>query len=71
LAVKVATALAFVAAPVPGATPKNPASGLIAYSRPSGPNRIQAMSPPIVFTFQPGIAGCSMARLVLPISPTH
>ena len=66
LAVKVATALALVAAPVPGATPKNPASGLIAYSRPSGPNRIQAMSSPTVSTVQPGMAGASMARLVLP-----
>src|SRR6516162_909940 len=55
-----------VAAPVPGATPKNPASGLIAYSRPSWPNRIQAMSSPMVSTFQPGMVGCSMARFVLP-----
>ena len=61
-----ATALALVFAPVPGATPKNPASGLIAYSLPSGPNRIQAMSSPMVSTFQPGMVGCSMARLVLP-----
>src|SRR6266568_3715330 len=66
LAVKVATALALVLAPVPGATPKNPDSGLIAYSLPSGPNRIQAMSSPTVSTFQPGMVGCSMARLVLP-----
>src|SRR5271169_1573388 len=57
LAVKVATALALVLAPVPGATPKKPASGLIAYSLPSSP---------MVSTFQPGIVGCSMARLVLP-----
>ena len=60
------TALALVFIPVPGATPKNPASGLIAYSRPSGPNRIQAMSSPIASTFHPGIVGSSMARLVLP-----
>src|SRR6516225_9119519 len=66
LAVKVATALALRDAPVPGATPKNPASGLIAYSRPSGPNRIQAMSSPMVSTFQPGMVGASMARFVLP-----
>jgi hypothetical protein len=39
---------------------------LIAYSRPSAPNRIQAMSSPTVSTVQPGIVGCSMARLVLP-----
>ena len=32
---------------VPGATPKKPASGLIAYSRPSGPIFIQAMSSPM------------------------
>src|SRR2546429_3798873 len=61
-----ATALALVFMPVPGATPKNPASGLIAYSRPSGPNRIQAMSSPMVSTCQPGMVGCSMARFVLP-----
>ena len=66
LAVKVATALALVVAPVPGATPKNPASGLIAYSRPSAPNRIQAMSSPTVSTVQPGMVGAIMARLVLP-----
>ena len=62
----IATALAFVFIPVPGATPKKPASGLIAYSRPSGPNRIQAMSSPMVSAFQPGMVGCSMARFVLP-----
>jgi hypothetical protein len=52
--------------PVPGATPKKPASGLIAYSLPSGPNRIQAMSSPTVSTFHPLMVGASMARLVLP-----
>ena len=62
----VAIALAFVTSLVPGATPKKPASGLIAYSLPSSPNRIQAMSSPTVSTFQPGMVGCSMARLVLP-----
>ncbi len=51
---------------VPGATPKKPNSGLTAYSRPSLPNRIQAMSSPRVSARQPGIVGCSMARLVLP-----
>src|SRR5580698_486537 len=61
-----ATALALVFRPVPGATPKKPASGLIAYSRPSSPKRIQQMSSPIVSAFQPGRVGCSMARLVLP-----
>jgi len=59
-------ALALVDSPVPGATPKKPASGLIAYSRPSSPKRIQAMSSPIVSTFQPGIVGWSIARFVLP-----
>ena len=59
-------ALAFVCIPVPGATPKNPASGLIAYRRPSSPNRIHAMSSPTVSTFQPGRVGSSIARFVLP-----
>ena len=48
-----AIAFGFVFEPVPGATPKNPASGLIAHRRPSGPTRIQAMSSPTVHTFQP------------------
>ena len=55
---------------VPGATPKNPASGLIAHRRPSPPGRIQQMSSPTVHTFQPfsryDSGGISMARLVLP-----
>ena len=51
---------------VPGATPKNPNSGLTAYSLPSLPNRNQAMSSPSVSARQPGMVGCSMARLVLP-----
>ena len=51
---------------VPGATPKKPASGLMACSRPSGPNFIQAMSSPMVSTFQPGMVGSIIARLVLP-----
>ena len=62
----VAMALGLVASPVPGATPKKPASGLIAYSRPSSPNFIQAMSSPTVSTFQPSRVGISMARFVLP-----
>src|SRR6266850_6973290 len=52
--------------PVPGATPKKPASGLMAYSLPSEPNFIQAMSSPIVSTFQPGTVEISIARFVLP-----
>ena len=62
----VSMAFAFDRMLVPGATPKKPYSGLIAYSRPSAPNFIQAMSSPIVSTFQPGMVGISMARLVLP-----
>src|SRR6266849_9640071 len=64
--VTVSMALAFDFILVPGATPKNPYSGLIAYSRPSAPNFIQAISSPMVSSFQPGIVGISMARLVLP-----
>ena len=53
---------------VPGTTPKNPASGLTAHSRPSSPGRSHAMSSPTVHAFQPGIdaGGTSIARLVLP-----
>ena len=47
-------------------TPNRPYSGLSAYSRPSSPKRIQAMSSPSVSTFQPGMVGSSIARLVLP-----
>ena len=64
--VSVSIAFGFVRMLVPGATPKKPASGLIAYSRPSAPNFIQAMSSPIVSTFQPGRLGFTIARLVLP-----
>src|SRR5574337_38718 len=45
-----AVMLGFVLTLVPGATPKNPASGLMARSRPSGPMCIQAMSSPTVHT---------------------
>src|SRR5436190_7571314 len=38
LAYSVRSAFGFVSSPVPGATPKKPASGLIAYNRPSAPN---------------------------------
>src|ERR1044071_1283459 len=64
--VSILTALGLVFSPVPGATPKNPASGLVAYSRPSGPNFIQQMSSPTVSTFQPGSDGMSMPLLGLP-----
>jgi hypothetical protein len=59
-------AFGFVSTPVPGATPKKPASGLIAYSRPSSPNFIQAMSSPTVSAFQPSSVGMIIARFVLP-----
>ncbi|CAB4345526.1 unannotated protein [freshwater metagenome] len=59
-------ALALVFMPVPGATPKKPASGLMAYKRPSSPGRIQQISSPMVSTFQPGIVGSNMAKFVLP-----
>src|SRR6476469_4731178 len=59
-------ALGLVFQPVPGATPNTPYSGLTAYSRPSSPKVIQAMSSPRVSTFQPGMVGSSIARLVLP-----
>src|SRR5678815_4694499 len=64
----VAIAFGLVLLDVPGATPKKPASGLIAQRRPSGPMRIQAMSSPTVHTFQPlrEAGGTSMARFVLP-----
>src|SRR5665647_797403 len=62
-----ARAVGLVASPVPGATPKKPASGLMARSRPSGPSaRIQAMSSPSVSAFQPGSVDWIIARLVLP-----
>src|SRR5215213_7486438 len=62
----VSIALGLVLWLVFGATPKNPASGLTAWRRPSSPNFIQAMSSPIVSTFQSGRVGTSIARLVLP-----
>ena len=64
--VRVLMALGLVSMPVPGATPKKPASGLIAYSWPSSPNFIQQMSSPTVSTDHPGMVGTNMARLVLP-----
>src|SRR5579885_2245051 len=63
---RVSMALGLVFIDVPGATPKKPASGLIARSRPSAPNFIQQMSSPTVSTFHPGSVGPSIARLVLP-----
>src|SRR6185437_7595425 len=64
----VAMAMAFVLALVPGATPKNPASGLMPRRLPLLSGRIHAMSSPTVHTFHPFIAlgGMSIAKLVLP-----
>ncbi len=61
-------ALGLVFALVPGATPKKPASGLMARSWPVASGLIQAMSSPTVQTFQPSkpAGGISMAKLVLP-----
>src|ERR1700722_18621846 len=64
--VMLSIALAFDFMLVPGATPKNPYSGLMAYNRPSAPNFIHAMSSPMVSTFQPLIVGIIIDKLVLP-----
>src|ERR1700683_3197623 len=68
LRARVAIALGLVLALVPGATPKNPASGLMARRRPSASGLIQAMSSPTVHIFQPSnaLGGTSMAKLVFP-----
>src|SRR5216110_1448875 len=64
----VAIAFGFVFTEVPGATPKKPASGLIARKRPCASGLIQAMSSPTVNTFQPSnpFGGINMAKFVLP-----
>src|ERR1700678_3503912 len=49
----VAIALGLVFALVPGATPKNPASGLMALNWPPASGLIHAISSPTVHTFQP------------------
>src|SRR6266568_6850795 len=61
-------ALGLVLTDVPGATPKNPASGLMARSWPLASGLIQAMSSPTVLIFHPSkpSGGMSMAKLVLP-----
>src|SRR6185295_17770750 len=61
-------AFGLVCVEVPGATPKNPASGLIACRRPFASGLIQAMSSPTVQTFQPSkpLGGISIAKFVLP-----
>src|ERR1700722_1671987 len=68
LRARVAMALGLVFALVPGATPKKPASGLMARRRPSASGLIQAMSSPTVQIFQPSkpAGGIIMAKFVLP-----
>ena len=63
---RVSIAVGLVSRPVPGATPKKPASGLMARRRPSDPGASQVMSSPSVSTSQPGSVGRSIAKLVLP-----
>src|SRR5436305_844139 len=61
-------ALGFVFIDVPGATPKNPASGLIAHNRPCSSGVIHAISSPTVVTFHPlnASGGTIIAKLVFP-----
>src|ERR1700722_6091565 len=68
LLASVAMAFGLVFTEVPGATPKNPASGLMARKRPLASGLIQAMSSPTVQTFQPSNprGGISIAKLVFP-----
>src|SRR5262249_10595541 len=65
---RVAIAFGLVLMDVPGATPKKPASGLIAYNRPLASGLIQAMSSPTVQTFHPSkpSGGTSIAKFVFP-----
>src|SRR6202162_2989950 len=65
---RVVMAFGLVLTDVPGATPKKPASGLMARRRPLASGLIQAMSSPTVQTFQPSkpAGGIIMAKLVLP-----
>src|SRR6204780_1161460 len=60
----VAIAFGFVFSEVPGATPKNPASGLMANNRPLAFGLIQAISSPTVHTFQSSrpLGGTSMEK---------
>jgi hypothetical protein len=63
-----AIAFGFVLHEVPGATPKKPASGLIAFRRPWASGLSQAISSPTVHTFQPSkpAGGMSIAKFVFP-----
>src|ERR1700690_610681 len=65
---RVAMALGLVFCDVPGATPKNPASGLMARKQPWASGLSQAMSSPTVQSFQSlsSLAGTIMAKFVLP-----
>src|SRR6202023_2644686 len=65
---RVAIALGFVLADVPGPTPKNPASGLMARKQRCASGLIQAISSPTVQTFQSSSPsrGTIMAKFVLP-----
>ena len=62
----VAIAIGLLWALVPGATPKNPFSGLIALSCPESSGLSQAMSSPTTVTSNPASLGLIMARLVFP-----
>src|SRR3984957_8041954 len=66
LVASVFIALGLVFIDVPGATQKNPASGLIARKRPPASGFIQAISSPTVQTFQPSkpAGGINIAKLV-------
>src|ERR1700761_226493 len=68
LRLSVAIAFGFVFALVPGATPKNPASGLIARISPVSSGLIHAISSPTVQIFHPSnpLGGIIIAKLVLP-----
>src|SRR5271165_962312 len=63
-----AMAFGLVFTEVPGATPKKPASGLIARNCPFASGRIHAISSPTVQTFQPSkpFGGTIMAKFVFP-----
>ena len=69
----VSIAIGLVFLPVPGATPKPAASGLMARRRPAPSGLIHAMSSPTVETFHPLLAnaggGMSIAKFVLPQAP--
>src|SRR5216684_8172029 len=66
--VKALNTFGFVFIPVPGATPKKPASGLIACKYPSSPIFIHAMSSPTVHTRYPWLSSADtiIARFVFP-----